>query len=219
MAKRFTDSEKWKKPFIKNLPLKYKVLWFYILDDCNHAGIWQVDLDVASIRVGEKFNIKECIKVFGDKIKVFHDGEKWFIKDFIDFQYGELKDNNRAHKSALSLLRKYNLLCEDKPLISPLQGGKDKEQYKDKDISIEEKKKEVLKRFDETNFENTQRVLKTSKEEIRKRLLEFLEVEVLTPTFKNKPIGEVLKHFRNWLNYNKPLEVKQKTKAPWLGND
>ena len=93
------------------------------------------------------------------------------------------------------------------------------ENTKKKQKVLEEKKKEVLKRFDETKFENTQRVLKTSKEEIRKRLLEFLEVEVLTPTFKNKPIGEVLKHFRNWLNYNKPLEVKQKTKAPWLGND
>ena len=79
------------------------------------------------------------------------------------------------------------------------------------------KVKEILKRFDETNFENTQRVLKTSKEEIRKKLEEFLEVEQLTPTFRNKQIGEVLKHFRNWLNYNKPKEVRTKEKATWVG--
>jgi hypothetical protein len=47
MAKRFTDSEKWKKPFIKKLPMQYKLLWFYLLDDCNHAGVWQVDLEIA----------------------------------------------------------------------------------------------------------------------------------------------------------------------------
>lgn len=225
MAKRFTDSEKWKKPFIRNLPLKYKVLWFYILDDCNHAGIWQIDLDVASIRVGESFNVKDCIDVFGDKIKVFDNGEKWFIKDFIDFQYGELKDNNRAHKSVRDLLIKYDLLNLNKPLISPLQGGKDKdkEQYKDKDkeepLKINSDKVDlVIKTFNETSFENSERVLKTNKEEIKKRLLEFLEVEALTPTFKNKQIGEILKHFRNWLNYNKPKEVKSvNTSAPWVG--
>ena len=35
MAKRFTDTDKWKKGFIKRLPAKYKLLWLYILDDCN----------------------------------------------------------------------------------------------------------------------------------------------------------------------------------------
>ena len=59
--------------------------------------------------------------------------------------------------------------------------------------------------------------LNTSKEEIKKKLDEFLEIEKITPTFKNKQIGEILKHFRNWLKYNKPKEITNKqTKAPWL---
>ena len=226
MAKRFTDSEKWKKPFIRKLPLKYKVLWFYILDDCNHAGIWQVDLDVASIRVGESFNSEECIKVFGGKIKAFDNGEKWFIKDFIDFQYGELNDKNRAHKSVKDLLIKYNLIDFNKDLISPLQGYKDKDKDKVKDkeeapslvFNSDKKEKEVLKMFDETNWENVQRNFETTKEAIRKKLEEFVEIEKLTPTFTNKQIGEILKHFRNWLNYNPPKKQtrKQNTVAPWV---
>ena len=56
MAKRFTDTDKWKKGFIRNLPSKYKLLWLYILDDCNHAGIWDTDFEVASIRIGSKIN-------------------------------------------------------------------------------------------------------------------------------------------------------------------
>ena len=63
MAKRFTDTDKWKKGFIKNLPAKYKLLWLYILDDCNHAGIWDTDFEVASIRIGRKINEKEAAKV------------------------------------------------------------------------------------------------------------------------------------------------------------
>ena len=47
MAKRFTDTDKWKKGFIRNLPAKYKLLWLYILDDCNHAGVWETDFEVA----------------------------------------------------------------------------------------------------------------------------------------------------------------------------
>jgi hypothetical protein len=72
------------------------------------------------------------------------------------------------------------------------------------------KKKEILKKFDETSFTRTEETLKTNKSEIRKKLVEFLEVESLVPTFKNKQTGEILKHFRNWLNYNKPLEVVKK---------
>lgn len=128
MAKRFTDTEKWKKPFIRGLQGPYKLLWFYILDDCDHSGIWQVDIEVAQIRMGECFNLELAIELFGDKIHVFDNGEKWFIPDFISFQYGELNPANRAHNSVIQNLNKYNI----KPLVSPLQGCKDK----DKDMDM-----------------------------------------------------------------------------------
>jgi len=80
------------------------------------------------------------------------------------------------------------------------------------------KSNEVLKMFDETTIQNAERILKTNKANIRIRLEEFLEIEKLTPTFVNRPLGEILKHFRNWLNHNKPKEVsvKSSTPAPWL---
>jgi len=80
------------------------------------------------------------------------------------------------------------------------------------------KHEEVLKMFDETTIQNAERILKTNKANIRIRLEEFLEIEKLTPTFVNRPLGEILKHFRNWLNHNKPREVsvKSSSPAPWL---
>lgn len=108
MAKRMTDTDKWKKRFIRELKPKHKLLWLYILDDCNHAGIWEIDLDVASIRVGEAVGYKD-LDVFGNKIIMFDNNEKCFIPDFIDFQYGELNPNSNVHKSVILLLSRYNL--------------------------------------------------------------------------------------------------------------
>ena len=109
MAKRFTDTDKWKKGFIKNLPAKYKLLWLYILDDCNHAGIWDTDFEVASIRIGSKINEKEAAKVLSEQIKIFDGGNKWFLPKFIDFQYGQLNENVNAHNSVVKLLDKYDV--------------------------------------------------------------------------------------------------------------
>ena len=113
MAKRFTDSEKWKKRFIRSLEAPYKLLWVYILDECNHAGIWDVDFDVAKIKLGLP-DIKEetAVKMFNNKIQVFDNGDKWFIPSFIDWQYGgieQLSEINRAHKSVIDNLKKHGL--------------------------------------------------------------------------------------------------------------
>tara|TARA_R100001463_G_scaffold32620_1_gene72952 strand:+ start:525 stop:1148 length:624 start_codon:yes stop_codon:yes gene_type:complete len=109
MAKRFTDTDKWKKGFIRNLPAKFKLLWLYILDDCNHAGIWDTDFEVASIRIGSKISEKEAIIVFAEQIKIFDKGNKWFIPKFIDFQYGTLNENSRPHQAVIKLLDKYDV--------------------------------------------------------------------------------------------------------------
>lgn len=115
MAKRFTDTEKWKKPFIRGLEGPYKLLWFYILDDCDHAGIWQVDFEVARIRIGEQVDKETAKKLFGDRVVEFAPF-KWFLPDFIFFQYGELSEKNRMHKSVIDILTKNNLGAS-KPLL------------------------------------------------------------------------------------------------------
>lgn len=135
MAKRFTDTEKWKKPFIRSLQAPYKLLYLYILDDCDHAGIWQVDFDVAKIRIGEpSLNEMQAVVFFGEKIQVLNGGEKWFIPAFIEFQYGILNPKNKVHESVLKIHSKLKI----KPHTSPLQGAKEKD--KEKEMDKEEEK-------------------------------------------------------------------------------
>lgn len=137
MAKRFTDTDKWKKQFIRSLKAPYKLLWFYILDDCDHAGIWDVDMDIASLKIGVNVTIDGAVAAFGEHIVII-DSEKWFIPDFTEFQYGKLNHENRVHKSVIERLKKFNLstsplLAPYKPLISPMEGCKDTYTDKDKD--------------------------------------------------------------------------------------
>ena len=153
MSKRFTDTEKWKKPFIRNLSAPYKLLWLYICDDCDHAGIWQVDIDVAKIRIGEEINEQDAIKFFDDKIIKIDNGNKWFIPSFIDFQYPSgLNPDNKAHGGIVKILLKYNLIDDQlKPLSSPLQG--DKVMVKDKVMDKDKVKEEIELPFFSKEFE------------------------------------------------------------------
>lgn len=154
MARRFTDTEKWKKPFIRGLQGAYKLLWLYICDDCDHAGIWQVDMDVAKIRIGEDIDVNNALASFGDKVVSFDNGTKWFIPSFLEFQYPSgLNPENNAHSGVIRLLEKYKLL-KNKPLTSPSQESKDmdKDMVMDKDKEEGVKKEKIEYAFNSDNF-------------------------------------------------------------------
>ena len=52
MGKRFTDTTKYKNPWMRSLPLQYKVLWDYMTCDCDNAGIWVPDFEITNIYLG-----------------------------------------------------------------------------------------------------------------------------------------------------------------------
>lgn len=138
MAKRFIDTDIFKKSYIRGLQGRYKLLFFYLITDCNHAGIWECDWDVAILRCGHDYTPESVKENMGDKVIFFDGGEKIFIPSFVEFQYGELNPENRAHKSVIDILKKYNL-DKIKPLTRPLQGCKDMDKDKDMDKEQEDK--------------------------------------------------------------------------------
>lgn len=161
MAKRFTDTNKYKKPFIRGLQGPYKLLWDYLYHDCDHAGIWIVDFEIAQVYLGQdmKVNKADALKYFNQseiRIIEIEGGAKWFIVPFIDFQYGPLNEQNRAHNSVIQILKKYDLWDgATKGLISPLLGCKDKDKDKDKDkegVQGEKKKGPVNYQFIVDNY-------------------------------------------------------------------
>lgn len=133
MAKRFTDTNKWEKRWFRELSVTNKCFWGYLCDRCNHIGIWEVDFVNAEFYIGQKIDRKAIENIFKKQIVKLDKGKRWFIKDFVGFQYGELNPNNPAHKNVIKTLEKYHLgdsKAPTKPLQSSLQGLKDKEKEK-----------------------------------------------------------------------------------------
>jgi len=113
MAKRFTDSEKWKDPFFENLTKELKLAWLYILDDCDHAGIWQKSIKRLNFAVESNLSEEDLLKAFKDRIVILND-DKWFIAKFVTFQYGNdfINSKQKAVVSAVKILNENRLIKE-----------------------------------------------------------------------------------------------------------
>jgi hypothetical protein len=150
MAKRFTDTSKYKKPFYRSLPGAYKLFYDFLYHDCDHAGVWIVDIEIAQRYVGSDMPIDrmQALKLFNsDEVRIieFDGGKKWFIPLFITFQYGQLSEKNRAHTSVIQILKKFNLIDDNlkltdppsntsqSPLEAPCEGAKEKDKDKEQE--------------------------------------------------------------------------------------
>ena len=193
MAKRFTESGKWKKKWIRQLDPKYKLFWFYLLDNCDHAVVFDADIESASFHIGLEYTEEEILKVFNRKIVHFKT-DKWFIPKFVEYQYGELNENNRAHLSVINILNKYDLLGANKPHRSPLKGNKVK--VKDKE-QVEVKVKAKGKGDQLEEIKSNLEELQTQFPDVNVKFEYDKFVDYLAAngkTYKNYNAG-----FKNWL--------------------
>jgi hypothetical protein len=151
VAKRFTDTDKWKDAWFTELEPSMKIFWIYLCDTCDHAGIWRVNFRVASSLIGTILDKQSALKALGDRVRVVAD-DKWFIEKFIKFQYPKgLSDNSKIHQGVINSLKNNNI--DAKPyltliegLAKPKQRVQDKDKYKEIDSSFLNKflKKEEL---------------------------------------------------------------------------
>jgi len=109
MSKRFTDTEKWKDEWFADLDPEIKLFYLYILDTCDHAGVWKVNFRLAEFSMGVKIDKDAALKSFnGRVIQIGFD--KWCVTKFITFQYGKtLNLRNNSHRGALKLLEFHGL--------------------------------------------------------------------------------------------------------------
>lgn len=149
MSKRFVDTDLWQKEWYQNLTLKEKILVKYIFENCDCAGVWECNFRLASFVIGESVSIKD-IENINKKKKQFEilTNGNIFIPDFIKFQYGNLSENCKPHKSIIEKLKKYNLFQRvSKGYPKGIQTLEEKEQEQE-----EEKEKESTLSFLGTSF-------------------------------------------------------------------
>lgn len=105
--KRLTDTAKWKNPWFRNLPLKFKLLFLYILDECDNAGVMHLDFELISFSLKEHFSLDEFSQYLGEKVH-FLATDKIIIRNFVTYQQN---DNNALMlKHVDKLLRSHKIL-------------------------------------------------------------------------------------------------------------
>lgn len=216
MAKRFTDSNKYKKKFYRGLPGAYKLLWDFLYHDCDNCGIWIVDFEIAQNYVGKDMLIdkKKALDLFNadeERIVELKEGDKWFLPGFIEFQYVHLSEKNKAHISVIAALKKLDLLNPDLTIkqnlrgdTAPLQGAKDKAMEKEKEM-VKEKDPEpenvdpeslvpqMAEKFREVNpaYPFDQQVDFPSLRLIAEKIMKWLGLKGGFDTYKNRELARL----------------------------
>ena len=139
MSKRFIDTDIWRKKWFRSLSPEHKVFWTYLFTNCDNAGVWDVDQELAEFLIGKDIDWPEVEKIFKNHIKILNNGSKWWLIDFISFQYGQLKETCKPHLHSINLLKKHKLFIEYSKGIETVK-DKDKVKVKeeDKEASQEE---------------------------------------------------------------------------------
>lgn len=134
MAKRFTDTEIWDLEWFMALNQKHKLLIKFIFDKCDVAGIWKPNWPLASVYIGEKCTVND-LETLKNQVKDLGNG-RFFVPDFVSFQYGELSEACNPHKKVISILKKERLLegyLKGTLTLQDKDKDKDKEEEQDKD--------------------------------------------------------------------------------------
>ena len=112
MSKRFIDTELFNDPWFMDLSVNSKLLFVYMITNCDHAGI--IDMNWKLVEFQTK--IKQLTKSYDTLIKELSNriirlrNDYYFIPKFISFQYpGFPKSNVRQQDGAIKRLKEFNL--------------------------------------------------------------------------------------------------------------
>jgi hypothetical protein len=109
--KRFTATEKWDDVWFRKLTPRAKCLWMYICDKCDHAGVIDLDVGLASFQIGDQISDSD-IESFNGRVRQINDS-KLLVSDFIRFQYGKLSRECKPHMPVFAALSKHGIPIEE----------------------------------------------------------------------------------------------------------
>ena len=138
MSRHFVEKEQWNDPWLRGLRRDTKLIWFYIRDHVDAAGVWDANYEDAEDQIGftregvkidwdtvlTELNTPYVSKLKNSSAPVFTvpqvriiDGGKWWLPKYIIFQHGTRlvdspDDNDRKGnflKPVFKSLRKHRI--------------------------------------------------------------------------------------------------------------
>jgi len=188
MAKRFTDNQKWEDSWFMDLTVEQKLIWIYLLDHCDNAGLWKINIKNLNYFCSTNISVEELLFIFNNRlIKI--NKEICLITKFCTFQYGYdfLNSKNKAVIAAINKLIQLGIVKELKgiytlsipytyPIDTPKEKEEDKEQEKDK---LKDKDEDKVK--DKFEYKTKEQREKMSKEELEQY---YIQEDIYSQTLK-----------------------------------
>lgn len=112
--KRFTETGKWDDPWFGELSSTAKLLWMFLCDNCDHAGVWEVNRRLADFKIGTPIAWADAAAWFGDRVRVLDGGQKWLLPKFVKFQSPNgLNPKDKFSSHVLGRLKHHGLTLAD----------------------------------------------------------------------------------------------------------
>ena len=205
--KRFTDTLKWEKEWFLSLSVGDKLVWLYLLDSCNEAGLWNVNWRLCSMLTGVELTgpseeiAKQLVETNHEKV--------FYLKGFMEFQYPDymLKKSPMIRKCVDKLIR-YGVVdadeyetAQNQSVMESVSSVVDRVQEKETD---KDKVKEVVKVVKKKKDVSLNSITDEMLEELQLKNLD-IDVKEQFERFKDhlsahgKRYKDYQAAFRNWL--------------------
>ena len=113
--KRFCDTETLTDPWVRHLSLEGKLVYWWLKDKCDAAGVWEPDRALVNFVFQRDIEWtavqSELTEPFNSdlpRVEILKNG-KWFLTHFIAFQYGKLSKECFPHRKIMELVVKHGL--------------------------------------------------------------------------------------------------------------
>jgi hypothetical protein len=200
MAKRFTDTDKFIDPWFRRLSTQNKLLWDWMLCNCDHAGIITIDFEFVEMVLRERFDDRVLDEHFSERV-IKLSPAKYFIPKFLRFQYGKLNPQSKVHASVIQRLRDEGIIYNDSDSIKEIENNARVIEYGKGMDTIKAKEKAKAKVIT-SSFS-----LKESNTEL---------VNTNPPTEKTKPTGPLQEFSANSLAAALLQDVTHEAQKAWV---
>lgn len=109
--KRFTETQKWDDPWFRALSPDAKLIWFWLLDKCDGAGVIDPDFALCEFQTGVKRAFDKMPEL-ESRLATLENGKLLVVK-FIEFQQGKLSHDCKAHKPIFDSLKRNGMMDEN----------------------------------------------------------------------------------------------------------
>lgn len=164
MAKRFISTELFNDSWFMELEMECKLFYIYLITNCDHAGVIDLNPRLAELQLG----IKDFHKTYDTLIKeldcrlVKLVNNYYFIPKFIKFQYPKgLSVNVKAQESVIRRLFEFNLFNNKNESLS--------KELRNSLVTVQDKDKDIYKDSDGKKFDD---YMKKKTKELEERLNE-----------------------------------------------